>query len=165
MPYLPTTCRAEGSLTPMLPIDLEKIPAPVPTPCPPPIPEKMWVTQGMECAIGSMRFPKGHILSIDDRSKLAKEIFQKCLELLDRKGRSYSGSEDVNLNFKENARRLGMTKFQVWAVYANKHVDSINNAIKSNPELPVDHSESLEGRVIDMINYGICLLALLEEGK
>jgi hypothetical protein len=106
-----------------------------------------------------------NLITLEHRSIIAQCTFQKCLELLEKKGRSYSGSEDVNLNFKENARRLGMTKFQVWAVYANKHVDSINNAIKSNPELPVDHSESLEGRVIDMINYGICLLALLEEGK
>lgn len=104
-------------------------------------------------------------VTLKDREVLARKTFAQCLDLLDKKGMSYSGGQDVNRNFKENGQRLGLSKYQIWAVYANKHVDSINNAIKSNPEKPVDHSESLEGRVIDMINYGICLLALLEEDK
>lgn len=78
---------------------------------------------------------------------------QAELELLRLKGEAYSGQDDCFDNFKRNAEKLGLTKYQIWAVYCGKHLDSIFNAIKSNPTHPIDKSEGLQGRVNDAINY------------
>lgn len=102
-------------------------------------------------------------MTIVDRQILANEVFNKCLALLQSKGEAYSGKEDSLSNFKENGRKLNMSKYQVWAIYANKHIDSINNAIKYDAYSPVDATEGLSGRIIDAINYLVILEALLYE--
>ena len=104
-------------------------------------------------------------MTIEDRQTLASEIFAECLGLLKIKGEAYSGKEDSLANFKENGKKLDMSKYQIWAVYANKHIDSINNAIKYNPEHPIDKSEGLTGRIVDAINYLVILNALLDEDE
>ncbi len=81
----------------------------------------------------------------------------------DTKNKSYAGQGDTLANFKRNAEALGLTKYQIWLVYFNKHIDSVNNAIKDNPSNPVDASESLTGRIIDIIVYSAILYCLLYE--
>jgi hypothetical protein len=89
----------------------------------------------------------------------------KRVELLKKKGESYSGSGDAFANFKRNAERLGMSKYQIWAVYCAKHLDSIFNAIKRAPTYPMDTSEAegLQGRIDDAINYLELLSGMLHE--
>ena len=79
------------------------------------------------------------------------------------KGVDYSGKEDALDNFKRNAEKLGLTKYQVWAVYAGKHLDSIFNSIKADPESPQVESEPLWERIKDAITYLAIFAALLEE--
>lgn len=103
----------------------------------------------------------GGPISIAERQEIAEEIFAECIETLRRKGADYSGDEDSLKNFKRAAENLGLTSFQVWAVYYSKHVDSILNSIKRNPKRPQVESESLRGRIVDVINYSLILQALL----
>jgi len=109
---------------------------------------------------------------MDDLIKLAaRERFFRLIEdgnarraeIARKKGKAYSGQEDPFSNFKRNAERLGLTKYQVWSIYAAKHIDSIFNAIKSNPQSPRDESEGLQGRVDDCIVYLNLLLGMLSE--
>lgn len=102
-------------------------------------------------------------MTIQQRQDLAKAIFERCLKTLESKGADYSGQEDSLANFKRNADRLGMTKYQVWAVYAAKHIDSVFNSIKRDPDQPQVESEPLSERIVDIINYMMILHALLEE--
>jgi len=104
-------------------------------------------------------------MKIETRQKIAQERFKECLETLLKKGKDYSSSEDCLSNFKRNAERLGLTKYQVWLVYFMKHVDSICNAVKSNPDNPQVESEPLEGRITDIINYALILEALITEDR
>lgn len=102
---------------------------------------------------------------------MEREVFYKLqsarvaerMKLLEEKGRAYAGTGDVFGNFKRNADDLSLTKFQVWAVYAFKHFDSIKNAIKQNPSFPVDKSEGMQSRIDDAINYLDLLSAMLQE--
>ena len=103
-------------------------------------------------------------MTIEQRQTIVEEIFQEALKIMEAKGKSYAGKDSLS-NFKRNAERLGLTKYQIWAVYFNKHVDSINNAIQDNPEHPIDASESIRGRVLDAINYLTILECLLGESK
>ena len=81
------------------------------------------------------------------------------------KGKAYSGDGDALSNFKRNAERLGLSKYQVWLIYFMKHIDSICNAIKDNPEAPSDQTEGLHGRIVDAENYLDILECLLTEDK
>lgn len=102
-------------------------------------------------------------MTVQERQKIAKEIFEECLNLLEKKGKDYSSTEDSLANFKRNAERLGLTKYQIWAVYFAKHVDSVLNSIKYSPNNPQVESEPIKSRVIDIINYAIILYALYSE--
>jgi hypothetical protein len=81
------------------------------------------------------------------------------------KGTAYSGEQDANANFKRNAERLGMTKYQILAVYLNKHMDGINNAIKVSPQFPTENTEGMSGRIADAINYLAILYTLIKEDE
>lgn len=102
-------------------------------------------------------------MTIEKRKQLVQELFSKSLAILHSKGESYAGTEDTLSNFKRNAANLGMTKYQVWAVYFGKHIDSINNAIKANPENPIEKTEGLDGRILDAITYLSILYCLQDE--
>ena len=104
-------------------------------------------------------------MNIQERQNVAEKRFNECLKVLLAKGKDYAGKEDSLANFKRNAERLGLSKYQVWATYFNKHIDSVNNAIKYNPINPQVESEPLTERIIDIINYAVILEALLSEDK
>ncbi len=99
----------------------------------------------------------------NDRLEISKSIFKESLGLMYSKGKAYAGDVDSLANFKRNATRLGLTKYQVWGVYFNKHIDSMNNAISQNPERPIDLTEGLRGRILDAITYLCILQCLLTE--
>jgi hypothetical protein len=94
-----------------------------------------------------------------------EELQAECRHLLTTKGVDYSGKEDRFLNFKANAERLGMTKYQIWAVYFAKHIDAIFNAIKNDPNAPKTTSESIDTRIQDAICYLTLFYGMLEEEK
>lgn len=99
-------------------------------------------------------------MTVEERLKIADKVFEECRKTFEIKGEAYANNQDALSNFKRNAERLGMTPFQIWAVYFNKHVDSVNNAIQLNPASPEDKSEGLHSRVIDLINYAMLLECL-----
>lgn len=102
-------------------------------------------------------------MKITDRQQLAQDIFNECLEVLLKKGKDYSGEDDCLSNFKESAQRLGLTKYQVWGIYFDKHLRSLLNSVKYNPQHPQVESEPIRSRVVDIINYAIIFYALNEE--
>lgn len=101
------------------------------------------------------------------RKKSTEQLFEECFEVMESKGVDYASKEDSLANFKRNAKALGLTKYQILLVYLNKHLDSINNAVKYHPESPRTEtvSEPLRGRVIDAINYMTILINMMEEDK
>lgn len=88
----------------------------------------------------------------------------EVLAIYKTKATEYQTDEDVLSNFKENAKVLGLSPYQVWAIYFNKHVSSIMKAIKENPNDPESNlSESLQSRLTDIIAYSILLFALSKD--
>jgi hypothetical protein len=66
-------------------------------------------------------------------------------------------SADILNNFKESARRAGVTPLQVWSIFFDKQLSSIQAHIK-NPDLKP--AEPLSSRFADLYNYlllGYCL--------
>lgn len=104
-------------------------------------------------------------MTIDERQVYAQELMAKCLDVLKKKGTDYSGKMEAYKNFKDTAQRLGLTKYQVWLTFFDKHVNSIANSVKADPNSPHVESEPLEGRIIDVINYAIILGGMLKEDE
>lgn len=104
-------------------------------------------------------------MKLKTRNERIKKLFDECYALANDKGKAYSGEDDCLSNFKRNAEKLNLSKYQVWAIYAEKHLDTIINSIKFNPDKPVDETEGLRGRIIDAINYLAILESLLAEDE
>lgn len=99
------------------------------------------------------------------RLEVAKKVFDRVCWLLDNKGADYGNTEDANANFKETAKKFGISPFQVWGMLVDKHIIAINNSIKRNPESPERVAESIDESIIDVITYHVILKTLLEDQK
>lgn len=86
-----------------------------------------------------------------------------CDSLMFQKGKEYSGDYDRLANFRRNAEALGLTKEQILLVYAEKHWGAIQSYVKNGNQ--VSSTESIEGRVMDLINYLTLFYAMLYENK
>lgn len=81
-------------------------------------------------------------------------------KVLKSKGADYTQhSNDRLANFKRTAKQIGITPFQVWAVFAHKHWDAIMSYVKTGEV----ESEPFDGRVLDLRNYLALGLALYTE--
>ena len=99
--------------------------------------------------------------------EVSDELYEMVIETLLRKGVEYQKDNNVFSNFEENAKDLGLTKYQIWNIYFNKHVKSISNAIKTNPEDPTakEMPEKLQGRIVDAVAYLLLLNGMISEAK
>jgi len=82
------------------------------------------------------------------------------LKLLQAKGDSYAGAQDVTANFKRAASRAKITPLQAWLVLFNKHLDAVERYIRGEN---LEDLESLHSRVVDLINYLFLLEAIVDE--
>ena len=91
---------------------------------------------------------------------MKKDMLEYAEDVAKDKRVEYTGaSEDILTNFKRIADRLGISPLQVWAVYFNKHVDSVNTFTKGTDKI----SEPMESRFADMLNYLFLGMALIIE--
>lgn len=82
------------------------------------------------------------------------------------KGGEYAGDTDRLANFRRNGENLGLPMSTVWAVYAGKHWDAINQYIKDERNNTMrTRLESIEGRVDDLLVYLILFKCILEEAN
>jgi hypothetical protein len=96
-----------------------------------------------------------------DFQALMEGEFEEIIKLNVQKGHDYAGDEDALANFKKAADRLGVTPELVWAVYGDKHWSAIMTYCKEGQV----ESEPIEGRIRDVILYGLLLLGLIAEKK
>ena len=89
------------------------------------------------------------------------KIIEECCSLSDSKSIEYTQSSNDKLaNFKNIGRRFNIDPLLVAGVYMNKHIDSVNNFIKTG-KMP--SGESLHSRLQDIINYSILMSAIYHE--
>lgn len=97
-------------------------------------------------------------------AELIEETIAKVVELGKFKGGEYAGDDDRLANFRRNGIALGLPMETVWAVYAAKHWDAVQQYIKD-----LQHGkqrqrlESIEGRVDDLIVYLLLFKAMIDE--
>lgn len=104
------------------------------------------------------------IYSHHDYDLLVEKTVIMINQLSKLKGGEYAGDSDRLANFRRNAQALGLSMEQVWAVYASKHWDSIQQYVKDIATgTKRERMESLAGRADDLIVYLILFKAILEE--
>ena len=97
---------------------------------------------------------------------LLGETVDKIKGLSKSKGGEYAGDKDRLANFTRNATALGLRSEQVWAVYAGKHWDAIQQYVQDMATGKSRYrSEPIEGRADDLIVYLILFKAILEESR
>ena len=83
-------------------------------------------------------------------------------QLLKVKGDDYTRHEDDRLsNFKRSGASIGLSPIQVWAIFINKHIDAVMAFVKTGRT----ESESIQGRLDDIVNYCYLGEALVRETR
>lgn len=95
--------------------------------------------------------------------KIIQEEVEICKNLLVAKNHDYAANPDIDAfgNFRDQARRVGLSKEQVWLVHFDKHVIALENWVRKG-EL---RAEAVDVRLRDIINYCLIQLAMLKEGN
>ena len=100
------------------------------------------------------------------KSQLSEEL-KRHLEIInyadDKRIEYTEGNHNDNVlwNFETIADKVNLTPLQVLSVYYQKHNSSINNYLKDGKE----YSEPIEGRIQDMINYLLLMVAMIRKYK
>jgi len=97
-------------------------------------------------------------------SNLRDKFLKETLALSDAKRIEYTeGNQDHNVlyNFENIAKSINLKPLQVLSVYLHKHLSSLMNYFKDGKE----YSEPIEGRISDIINYLLLMVAMLHKYK
>ena len=98
-------------------------------------------------------------MTTDEAEKLIDEILVKCKEIRLSKGTAYAGREDRLGNFKRCASLTGVSPAVALFIYASKHFDALSSYVRGDYK----DSETIDGRIADMINYMFLFYALIKE--
>lgn len=92
---------------------------------------------------------------------IKEELYVTASDIRNAKEPEYTmESPDILNNFKQAAKRAGVTPMQVWSIFFDKQLSSIQAHIK-NPDLK--QAEPLDSRWADMYNYLLLGFALYKE--
>jgi len=95
---------------------------------------------------------------------MREEFLSETLKLSDNKRIEYTeGHHNSNVlwNFENIAETLDIPPMKVLSVYLLKHTSSVFNYFKDGKE----YSESIEGRIMDIINYLLLLVCMIRTYK
>ena len=96
--------------------------------------------------------------------KLRTKFIEETLSLSDTKRIEYTeGNHNDNVlwNFDSISRNLGIAPIEVLSVYLSKHISSLFSYFKTRKT----YSEPIEGRVKDIINYLLLMVAMIERDR
>ena len=96
--------------------------------------------------------------------KMREAFISDTFRLSDNKRIEYTeGNQNDNVlwNFEHIGKTLGLTPMKVLAVYLQKHISSLFNYLRTEKE----YAESIEGRIMDIINYLLLLLCMIRTYK
>lgn len=88
-------------------------------------------------------------------------ILSESKKIMDAKQPEYTNKNtDVLHNFKTTAENVGIKPMQVWAVFLNKHIQSI---LSHAGDPKMKQAEPIHSRYADAINYLFLGIALIKE--
>jgi hypothetical protein len=87
---------------------------------------------------------------------------ENIVALNETKGKEYTPDTDVTENFKRHGTQLGVSPTIVWAIYAGKHWDAIEQYCRRGE---VSSDETIEKRIRDLILYLYLLLTMVVDSE
>lgn len=99
-------------------------------------------------------------LTYEELGRIQEAAFSRIRKLRETKGREYAHDADTLADFYEVAAEMGVTPLQCWGVYVKKHLRAIDTFVREGEV----KSESIVGRVDDVLTYHVLLLGLLLDG-
>lgn len=104
------------------------------------------------------------VFSYKDYDRVIETAVSEIKKLGTLKGGEYAGDTDRLANFRRNGRNLGLNMETVWAVYAGKHWDALQQFIQDMEKGKTrERLEPIEGRVDDLLVYLILFKCMLVE--
>lgn len=104
--------------------------------------------------------------SHEQYAALMQKLMGEMQKLAELKGGEYAGDSDRLANFRRNGEALGLPMETVWAVYAGKHWDAIQQWVKDQrADTQRERLEPIEGRIHDLMVYLTLLAAMIDESK
>lgn len=105
----------------------------------------------------------------EDRAKVFTALQAMEKSLSEEKQQAYASSSgevvDSLRNFKAQAQIEGREMTEVWLTFFLKQVLAVANAIQSDPKYPVESSEGMVSRILDIRVYaGLLACMLVENG-
>jgi hypothetical protein len=97
----------------------------------------------------------------DELLDYAIEMHDEAYRTLKDKGAEYAQDANAFANFEWSALEAGITREQAWVVFFIKHVAAVCRAARGH-ELT---SETLRGRLIDIMNYAVFLGAMHDDDQ
>ena len=92
-------------------------------------------------------------------NKIRLELLYLSKKIMEEKQPEYTNNnKDVLYNFKSIGGRINVEPLKVWAIFFDKHVQSILSNITNDDIIP---AEPIETRFADAINYLVLGLALM----
>jgi len=103
-------------------------------------------------------------MNAEEYKNMRERFLTETLQLSDSKRIEYTeGNHKLNVlwNFENIGKTLGLTPMKVLSVYLQKHISSLFNYLKTEKE----YAESIEGRIMDIINYLLLLVCMIRKYK
>lgn len=110
-------------------------------------------------------------MNYKDFEELTRQSFETRMEIMNTKGKEYSGTEDKFANFKRLATMQELPAESIWLTYFTKHMDSLTSFIRRRNKgegvmsIEATLSEPIEGRIDDMQNYLDILRGMIQEQR
>lgn len=100
-------------------------------------------------------------MTAKEYSDMRAEFLKDTLKLSDAKRIEYTEGnhlDNVLWNFENSAKIVNSKPMKVLAIFLNKHISSLQNYFRTGKEYS---TESIESRIMDIINYLLLLVALI----
>lgn len=91
-------------------------------------------------------------------------VFADCIDLIKKKNSDYTegaAQRDRIAHFREAAEDLELPMTKIWQVFIRKHWAAVRKFVNKGSL----ESEPIEGRIHDIINYMVLLLAIIEDER
>jgi hypothetical protein len=103
-------------------------------------------------------------MTASEYKQMRDEFLKATLELSDNKRIEYTEGnhmDNVLWNFESSAKDVNSTPMKVLIIFLNKHLSSLKSYFRTGKEF----SESIEGRIMDIINYLLLLVAMIRSER
>lgn len=98
-------------------------------------------------------------MTSDKLRELIVDFQADMVSVLDSKGADYTRQTDRLSNFKTAGSDIGVSPMQAWYVFTKKHFDAIATYCRTGKV----SSETIKSRLLDLANYAVLGVALVEE--